>query len=420
MTIGGDIPTAATPTGPAADDDRPLAGVRVLAIEQYGAGPFASLYLSDMGAEVIKIKPTPSGTQKGGDSARQSGPHFLGENDSQFFQTFNLGKRSIALDLKSPAGRAVFEKLVGTADAVMNNLRGDQPDRLGITHQALKAVKPSIVCAHLSGYGRSGPRAAWPAYDYLMQAEAGFIALTGDPEGGGTRMGLSVVDYLTGLTTAFALTSALFGAMRTGRGRDVDVTLYDVAVHQLTYPAIWYLNVGTTTERRPRGGHPAVVPCEQFPVADGAIYVMCMLPKFWRALCEITGLPDLAADPRFADVPSRFRNRDALAAILDPVFATRTMADWVAAFAGRLPAAPVLSLAQALDNPFLAERGGIQNVDHPAKPGMRVLSNPIRLDGAVMKARPGPGLGADTDALLGELGYDPAAIAALRAEGAVA
>lgn len=160
MTIGGDIPTAATPTGPAADDDRPLAGIRVLAIEQYGAGPFASLYLSDMGAEVIKIEPTLSGTQKGGDSARQSGPHFLGENDSQFFQTFNLGKRSIALDLKSPAGRAVFEKLVGTADAVMNNLRGDQPDKLGITHQALKTVKPSIVCAHLSGYGRSGPRAA--------------------------------------------------------------------------------------------------------------------------------------------------------------------------------------------------------------------------------------------------------------------
>ena len=119
-------------------------------------------------------------------------------------------------------------------------------------------------------------------------------------------------------------------------------------------------------------------------------------------------------------MPSRFHNRDALAAILDPVFATRTMADWVAAFAGRLPAAPVLSLAQALDNPFLAERGGIQNVDHPAKPGMRVLSNPIRLDGAVIRAKPGPGLGADTDALLGELGYDPAAIAALRAEGAVA
>jgi crotonobetainyl-CoA:carnitine CoA-transferase CaiB-like acyl-CoA transferase len=394
--------------------DPPLAGVRILAVEQYGAGPFASMYLADMGAEVIKIE-----TPGSGDSSRASGPFFLGEGDSHFFQTFNLGKASVGLDLRAPEGRAVFARLVAGADAVLNNLRGDQPAKLGLTHGALALIRPQIVCLHLSGYGRSGERAEWPAYDYLMQAEAGFMALTGEPDGPPTRMGLSIVDYMTGVTAAFGLTAALLGALRTGRGRDVDVSLYDVAMHQLTYPASWYLNEGHETLRRPRSGHPAVVPCEAFPTADGRIFVMCVLPKFWEALCEGLGLPDLPADPRFASAAARLANRDALAACLDAVFTMHPTAHWIARFAGQVPVAPVLTLAGALDNPYAAANGNIAQVDHPRRPGLRVLASPVRIDGARPAARPGPALGADTDRIMAGAGFSAAEIAALRARGVI-
>lgn len=393
--------------------DPPLAGVRVLSVEQYGAGPWASLYLADMGAEVIKIE-----APQGGDSSRATGPHLLGPDDSLFFQTFNLGKRSVALDLRSEEGREVFRRLAGTADAVMNNLRGDQPGRIGLDHAALGQVKPSLVCVHLSGYGRTGERAAWPAYDYLMQAEAGYLHLTGEPEGPPTRMGLSIVDYLTGVTTAFALTAALFGAARTGRGRDVDVTLYDVAMHQLTYPAVWYMNAGDETRRRPRSGHPSSVPTEMFPTADGHIFVMCVLPKFWEAFCALIGQGDLPRDARFATPRDRFANREALVAILDPVLKAEGTAHWMARLAGQVPVAPVLTLAQALDNPWLAAAGGVQVAGHPAGP-LRVLSSPIRVDGARAAARAAPALGADTEAVLTEAGFSAAEMAGLRARGVI-
>lgn len=396
--------------------DPPLAGTRILSVEQYGAGPFASMYLADMGAEVIKIESPATG----GDSSRASGPHFLGNRrdggDSHFFQTFNLGKKSLDLDLRHPRGKDVLHRLVAGADAVLNNLRGDQPGKLGLTHADLSPHNPRIVCAHLSGYGRSGERAAWPSYDYLMQAEAGYLSLTGEPDGPMTRMGLSIVDYLTGITTAFALTAALVGALRSGRGRDVDVTLYDVAMHQLTYPATWYLNEGDVVTRRPRSGHPSVVPCETFATADGHIFVMCVLPKFWQALCRIVDLPDLPGDPRFATPSDRFANREALCGLLDAVFARARTADWMARLAGQVPAAPVLTLPEALDNPYFARTGGIQSIDHPDRPGLRVLSSPIRLDGKRARATPAPKRGADTDAILRNAGFLDDDIAALRAD----
>jgi succinate---hydroxymethylglutarate CoA-transferase len=394
--------------------DPPLSGIRIVSVEQYGAGPWASMYLADMGAEVIKIE-----APHGGDSSRASGPHHLGANDSQFFQTFNLGKKSVALDLRTDEGRAVFRRLAVTADAVMNNMRGDQPGKIGLDYAALGGLKPSLVCVHLSGYGRSGERAAWPAYDYLMQAEAGFLHLTGEPDGPPTRMGLSIVDYLTGITTAFALTAALLGAARTGKGRDVDVTLYDVAVHQLSYPATWYLNEGDETLRRPRSGHPAVVPTEVFPTADGHVFIMCVLPKFWEALCAAVGMPELVTDARFATSRDRFRNRNVLAAMLDGALKEHPTQHWMARLAGKVPVAPVLTVAQALDNPYLATTGGIQSFDHPARTGFRALSSPIRVDGERATARPAPALGADTDAVLAGAGLEAAEIAGLRARGII-
>jgi len=192
-----------------------------------------------------------------------------------------------------------------------------------------------------------------------------------------------------------------------------------VAMHQLTYPATWYLNAGDVTRRRPRSGHPSVVPTEVFTTADGHIFVMCVLPKFWTAFCAGLDLPDLPAEPRFATPEARLANREALVAILDPVLRAHPTAHWMARLAGKVPVAPVLTLPEALDNPYLHATGGIQEFDHPAQPGFRTVASPIRLDGQRAAAHPAPALGADTDAVLHEAGFDAAAIAALRAKGVI-
>lgn len=398
----------------------PLKGLRILAFEQFGAGPFATMNLADLGAEVIRVESPP--TEDGeppGDIARHTGDYKLGANDSQYFQSFNRSKRAITLDIRKPEGRAALHRLVDGVDAVLNNLRGDLPARLGLDYAALSQRKPSIVCVHISGYGREGARAAWPAYDYLAQAEAGFCALTGEPGTTPARAGLPVIDMLSGLTAALSLLAGVQGARATGIGRDLDVSLYDVAVQNLTYVATWYLNEGFAVPRRPRGGHPFIVPCEMFPTADGHVFVMCIKPGFWRRYCETIGLPDLPKDTRFRGFDDRLANRDALVAILDPVMVTRSSAEWVALLAGKVPVAPVLSLAEALDNPYLRDRGGVMTLDHPARPDLKVVASAIRSDGARLSGRPGPGYGADTDAVLAEAGYTQDEIAQLRALGAV-
>src|SRR5271169_102963 len=201
----------------------PLAGVRILAVEQYGAGPFGSMQLADMGAEVIKIE----NPAEGGDVSRSVGPYFLGEHDSHFLQAFNRNKRSITLNLRAPDGQRVLHDLAATADALLDNLRGDQSPRLGVTYEQLKSTNPRIVCAHLSAYGRDGTRASWPGYDYLMQAEAGYLSLTGEPDGPPARMGLSIVDYMAGLLAGLGLLSGVIAARAGGKGRDIDVNLFD-------------------------------------------------------------------------------------------------------------------------------------------------------------------------------------------------
>jgi crotonobetainyl-CoA:carnitine CoA-transferase CaiB-like acyl-CoA transferase len=388
----------------------PLQGLRVLTFENFGAGPFGSMYLADLGAEVIKVE----NREQGGDATRGMGPHFLGPHDSHFFQTFNLNKRSLTLNLKAPEGQKVFHRLVANADAVLNNLRGDQPDKLGLTYAALKAANPRIVCAHLSAYGRDNERRAWPGYDYLMQAEAGFLHLTGEPGTPPARMGLSIVDYMTGITTALALLSALFGAQRSGQGRDVDVSLFDVALHQLSYPGTWFLNERTRTERLPRSSHPSAVPVQLFRSSDGWIFVMCMTEKFWQELMRVLDTPQIAADPRFSSMAARGQHRDELTPILDAEFGKDTTANWLARLQGVLPAAPVFDMPDALDSPYPTRIGMIRNTPHPARPDFRTFANPIKLDGRRLPAQVGSALGADTEALLREMGYGTEEIEQLR------
>ena len=392
----------------------PLSGLRIVAVEQYGAGPYGTGHFADMGADVIKVEQRSAG----GDMSRAVGPYFLGEDDSQFYQTFNRNKRSLSLDLKQPAGQAVLHRLAASADGLAGNLRGDQPDKLGLTYEHLKAHNPKIVCAHLSAYGRDGERAGWPGYDYLMQAEAGFLSLTGEPGGPPARFGLSMVDFMTGMTMAFALLAGITAARTSGQGRDVDVSLFDVAMHQLSYPATWYLNDGLKTGRVPRSGHPYIVPSQLYRTADGWILLMCQTQKFWQILCDRVGRPELADDPRFVGYAERHDNRDALTEELDAALSARTTADWLEVFGGAIPCAPVNDLAQALDNPYFRDRGGVQTVRHPDRADLKLLNSPIRL-GEPVPDRPAPKLGQDSEAVLEELGYSAAEIACLKDNGVV-
>jgi len=322
-------------------DTLPLSDLRVIAVEQYGAGPFGTQLLGDLGADVIKIEDPRSG----GDVSRSVGPHFIdGAEDSVaslFYQAFNRNKRSATLDLARPAGVAVLHDLVKSADAVAGNLRGDVPAKLGLTYDHLGTVKPSIVCAHLTAYGRDGPRAAWPGYDYLMQAEAGYFAVTGEPGTAPARMGLSIVDYMAGVTMGLALLAAVHEARRTGRGRDVDVSLFDTALSNLAYLSTWYLGAGHNEGRQPRSVHPSLTPCQLYKTADGWVYLMCNKEKFWQALCQAINREGWADDERFRTFKERRANRDLLTEMLDAALSTRTTAAWMETFAGRVPAAPL-------------------------------------------------------------------------------
>jgi crotonobetainyl-CoA:carnitine CoA-transferase CaiB-like acyl-CoA transferase len=394
----------------------PLAGVRVLSFDQYGAGPYCTMIMAEMGADVIKIE-NPS---TGGDYARDTGPYFLGPHDSLFYQSLNLSKRSLTLDLKHAQGREILHKLVAQADCLVGNMRGNQPAKLGLDYESLKAINPKIVCGHISAYGRDTSRVDWPGYDFLMQAEAGFMSMTGEPDGPPVRLGVSMVDFMTGTMMAYAVTAAVLACKTTDSpGRDVDLSLMDLALHQLTYPGMWYLNEGLVTKQVPRGAHASVTPSQLQKTKDGWIFVMAQNPKFWDLMLDGLGRADLGKDPRFGDMPSRLKNREALTKILDDAFSTKTTNEWIALFKGKLPVGPVYGIDQALDNPYLAETQMIQNVPHPDRPNMRALANPVKLDGQRVASTHAPKLGQDTDAILRGLGYGEADIAALKAAKAI-
>lgn len=377
----------------------PLDGVRIISVEQYGAGPFGTQHLADLGAEVIKVE----NPAEGGDVGRMVGPYFFEPGDSHFFQSFNRNKKSVTLDLKSAEGRRLFEALVETADAVFDNLRGDLPEKLGLTYETLKSLNPAIVCCHLSAYGRTGPRKAWPGYDYLMQAEAGYCALTGEPGGPPARFGVSIIDMMTGTTAAMALLAALVSARTTGLGRDIDTSLFDVALHNLNYLGTWYMNDGITTNRAPRGAHPSLTPSQMYRTRDGWIFVMCNKEKFWPILAAIIDRPGWASDPRFATFKVRLENRDVLTAEMDAALSARTTAEWMESFAGKVPAAPVYDVAQALDSSYVRDQGMIVETPHPVRGRIRTLACPVRVPGETLPRRPGPRLGAHNDEILGPL-----------------
>ena len=393
----------------------PLTGIRILALTQLGAGPYGMQVLGDLGAEIIKIEdPT-----TGGDEARTVPPEPIG-GDSVYYQSFNRNTRSVTINLRTAGGRAVFRRLAAVADAVYANPRGDLPAKLGLDYASLRDVNPRLVCCTLTGFGRSGPRAADPAYDYLIQGLAGFMHLTGEPDGPPVRSGVATVDFAGGLASALGLMIGLFRARQTGVGGDVDVSLFDTAISMLTHIATGHLRSGVEPQRLPAGSHPTVIPAQSFATSDGWMLVMCMKEKFWEQLTTLIDRPDLAADPRFVGFTARLANRAALLGELEPLFRSRPTAEWVALLRGRVPCAPVNRVGEALVDEQVLHRDMIVAVQHPHYGSLREVGCPIKIDDLAPRYTAGAALGADTEAVLREwIGLDTAEIETLRTEGAV-
>jgi len=377
---------------------KPLADIRVLAIESYGAGPWATLQLADLGAEIIKIEPPPVG-----DVSRYVPPGAK-DGDSLFYQCLNRNKKSISLDLKSLKGMEALYRLLPSVDVLFANPKGSMPDKLGITYEHLKKYNPKLVCCFLTGYGRVGPRQSHPGYDYLAQALSGIVWMGGEPDGPPARCGVSVIDMAAGTNAAFLMMAAIHQSRLTGVGCTVDTSLLELSITYCNYLNTWHLSTGWEPKKLPLGAHQSIVPSQLFKTKDNWLMVMAQMDKFYFSLVKEMGLPELAEDPRFLTMQDRYQNRDALLEILSQVFKTRTTAEWVKMLEGRIPVAPVNSIPQALRDPQVDALGLIIDYDHPVLGKIRQTGPPSKFSGYKPEFKPGSALGEDTEDVLTRLG----------------
>ncbi len=395
-------------------DSPALAGVRVLDLCRVVSGPFATMQLGDLGADVLKVE-EPSH----GDESRTYGPPFPG-GESAYFMSINRNKRSCAIDLKSPAGHDLVVRLAAEADVVVENFRPGTLDRLGLSYDVLAQHNQRLILCAITGFGRSGPQADRPGYDLIIQGESGVMDITGEPDGPPVKVGTSIADLVTGLYCAQAVLAALARRDRTGTGGRVDVSMLDAMASLLTFNAGIYFATGTSPRRR-GNAHPTISPYETFAASDGWLNIGVANDKFWALFCSVLGRPDLRDDPAFARARDRAANRVALKAVLQPLIQARPRAEWVTALtASGVPCGEIRTVADVCENPQLTDRGQIQAVQHPAAGTVRYVASAIRFDDAPPPpARPAPRLGEHRDELLSEwLGLDTAAIAALAREGA--
>ncbi|WP_347268849.1 CaiB/BaiF CoA-transferase family protein [Paracoccus sp. (in: a-proteobacteria)] len=394
----------------------PLEGVKVLDLSRVLAGPWATMSLADLGAEVWKIE-----NIDGGDDARAwSVPNYKGV--STYYLCANRGKQSIALDLKNSDCVAIIHELSRKADIVVENFRAGVADRLGIGWQALSEINPRLVYCSISGYGQTGSGASRPGYDFVMQAESGLMAITGEPGGEPMRFGVAITDIVCGMVAVQSILAALLERQHTGTGQYVDLALYDCALNLLVNVGSGYLNTAAAPDRF-GNAHPAVVPYQVFQTADGCFALAVGNDRQFAALCEkVVGLPDLARDERFATAACRALNRSALIPQLAAVFATGTRDHWMRACAAvAVPAGEVKTVPEVLDNPDLRERGTVQTLHHPALGPVSLIGPAHGLAAQkVASYRPPPLLGQDTEAVLKTvLGYDTKTIRRLCEAGTI-
>jgi formyl-CoA transferase len=388
--------------------------VRVLDLTRVLAGPVGTMIIGDLGADVVKIERPGSG-----DDLRAWGPPFTADGESAYFIAVNRNKRSVALDLKDEAGRDVFRRLVAEADVVVENFRAGTLEGLGLGWEELRRVNPRLVLVSLTAYGSSGPYRDLPGYDIVIQAMGGLMSVTGEPDGRPMRVGVAIVDVLSGLYIAIAIQGALRERDRTGQGQRVELSLLDVELASLVNVVHNYL-IADQLPRRLGNAHPSIVPYEVFASADGHLAIAVATEVQWRAFCPAIGRAELAEDARFATNRDRVRHRDRLMAVLEGALLTRGTDEWVEVLrAADVPCGPVNTVDRVLADPQVAEGGLVRELERPSGP-VRVIGSPLRFEAGPLPATPPPALGEHTDAILRDAGLDDATIADLRRRGVVA
>ena len=392
----------------------PLAGLTIVDLTRVLSGPYCTMLLADMGARVIKVE------QPGrGDDTRAWGPPFVGA-ESAYFLSINRNKESLTLDFKSAEGRRILSQLIGKSDVLVENFRPGAMARLGLDYATLAPQHPRLVFCSISGFGQDGPRRDQPGYDAVIQAEGGLMSVTGDADGRAFRVGLAVTDLVAGLLAAQGIVLALFARERSGKGQQVDISMFDGVISLLSYHASIYLTTGAES-KRVGNRHATIAPYDTFSTADGELFLAVGNDDQFRRFCEATGLQHLLKDDRFATNPSRVTNEAALKQLLDPLVRARTRADWIRDLtAAGVPCGAVKSVPEALSDPQVNARHMIEAVEHAVLGPMKVLGTPIKLSdtGASVRSAP-PTLGQHTDALLAELGLNAADIAGLRARAVI-
>ena len=393
----------------------PLEGVRILELGQIIAGTYGGQVLSDLGAEVIKIE-APEG-----DLGRipSVAPY---KGISTLFLTFNRNKKSVVINLKTDAGRALFYDLVKVSDVVIDNFRAGVLERLKVDYAVLSAFNPRLIQCSVTGFGAEGAYRDYPALDIIIQAISGYLAITGEPGRPPARVGIPLADLCGGIFSCEGILAALYQRERTGRGCRIETSMFDGMLNLLSYMATHYLSTGEVPTAQ-GSAHEFTVPWQAFQARDGYVVIATRQENFWRKLCAVLGDPALADDPRFATNPKRLENRATLVPIIESIVRTRTVAEWLEKLrAAEVPAAPVNNLDAAFAEPPVAEREMIVEYDHPDVGRVRLPGNPIKMSGVSgTLSKPAPRLGEHTDAILSELlGLSADRIATLRREGVIA
>ena len=398
-----------TPANPGALD-----GLTVVDLTRVLSGPYCTMMLADMGARVIKVE------QPGrGDDTRAWGPPFQ-NGESAYFLSINRNKESVTLNLKHPEGRRVLDALIERADVLVENFRPGTLERMGLGYADLSKQRPDLVYCSISGFGQTGPRRREPGYDAVMQGEGGLMSITGAPDGPGYRLGIAIVDIVSGMFSAYGIAVALLARERTGRGQYIDVGMLDAVAALLTYQAGIYFTTGEAPGRL-GNRHPSITPYETLEAADGELVVAVGNDQLWRTFCGVIGAEELADDARFRTNKDRVAARETLRPLLVERMRTRPAAEWIERLkAAGIPCGGVRDLAQVFADPQLIERAMVVALDHPVAGAIRQLGVPLKMSGTPGAVRtPPPALGQHTEAILGELGMSGPEIARLRADGAI-
>lgn len=394
----------------------PLEGIRVLDVSRVLAGPFCTMILGDLGAEVIKVE-----APKIGDGTRIWGPPFI-DSESAYFLSINRNKKSITVNLKHPEGRKIIYKLAEKSDVFIENFRPEVVKRLGVSYEDICKVNPKIIYCSISGFGQTGPYRDKPAYDLLIQAMSGFMSFTGEPSRPPVRIGVAIMDLGAGMYAAISILAALRAREITGKGQRIDISLLDSAVSWLTYMAMNYFATGRNP-RRMGSAHPNIVPYQCFEDKNGRYFAVAVgTDGHWKDLCRAIGKPEWMENPKYATNPKRVENRDELVEVLSEIFKTKSRDEWLRMLEEHdVPCAPVYEVSEVLSDPQVMHREMIVEVDHPTIGKLKQLGIPMKFSETPCRIKyPPPLLGQHTEEILKELlEYSDEEIEELKREGVI-